>query len=97
MGRLFRVYSTLLGLAKARKERSREWAGRLLASVYCSIEKHDGKLSKANEWYRLEKKKLGKLRVDVLFPKPIGTIVQRELRKAERMRQTASCDSEEVW
>jgi hypothetical protein len=80
--------STLLGLAAARKDKtSRQWAGRLLASIGCSIQKHDQKLSNANKAYRLEKEKFGSLRVDVLFPKRIGIVVQRELKKAERLRR----------
>ena len=79
--------SILLGLAKAGKDKTvKQWAGRVLASIGCSIQKHDQKLSNANKAYRLEQKKMGKLRVDVVFPKPIGTIVQRELKKAERLR-----------
>ena len=80
--------STLLGLAKVGKDKkAREWAGRLLASVHGSIQKQDEKLSRVNKAYRLEKKKFGKLRVDVLFPKGFRKVVQRELRKAERLRR----------
>ena len=82
-----RFTSTLLGIARAGKDKtSKQWAGRLLASIGCSIQKHDPKLSNANKAYRLEKKNIGKLRIDVLFPKGIGIVVRRELKKTERLR-----------
>ena len=80
--------STLLGLAKAGKDKTtKQWAGRLLASVGCSICKYDEKLCAANRSYREEKAKIGELRLDVLFPRKISRIVQRELKKAERMQR----------
>jgi hypothetical protein len=80
--------STVLGLAKAGKDKTtKQWGGKLLASIGGSIQKHDQKLSNANKAYRLEQKKFGNLRVDVLFPKGIGIVVQRELKKAERLRR----------
>jgi hypothetical protein len=80
--------SVLLRLARAGEDKKvREWAGRLLASVHGSISKHDEKLLKVNKWYRLEQEKFGELRVDVLFPKGMQRVVQREFKKAERMRK----------
>jgi hypothetical protein len=93
---LLRNVSRLLGLALGKKESdAKQWAGRLLASIARSIAKHDeerGKhakeLSKTNAGYLAEKAKIGKLRVDVVFPAPISKAVQQELRTAERYRST---------
>jgi hypothetical protein len=91
---LLNSVSHLLRLALDDKETdAKQWAGMLLARFTGSIEKHDeekGKhareLSKTNAAYLAEKAKIGKLRVDVLFPKPIGKAVRQELRTAERYR-----------
>jgi hypothetical protein len=66
---------------------AQQLAGELLATLRTSLEKHHEKLSKTNSAYLKEKKKLGKLRTNVLFPKAVGQIVQRELKKAERHRR----------
>jgi len=87
---LFRgLLRQLLRLALDNKDSSaKQWAGELLANIFVSIDKHDGKLSETNASYLREKKKLGKLRKDVLFAKRIGKAVQRELKTAERHRKT---------
>jgi hypothetical protein len=78
----------LLDLALREKDaNAKDWAGALLANISVRIEKYDKKLSEVNAVYCDEKKKIGKLRTDVLFPKPIGAAVKRELRKAERYRK----------
>ena len=77
-----------LDLALREKDATaKHWAGALLANISVRIEKYDKKLSEVNAAYCDEKKKIGKLRTDVLFPKPIGAAVKRELRKAERYRK----------
>ena len=87
-GPFLAITSTLLTLAKGGKDKiTKQWAGRLLGSIGCSIGKYDKKLFAANRNYRKEKAKFGELRLDVLFPRRISRIVQRELRKAERMRR----------
>ena len=78
----------LLDLALREKDAdAKQWAGALLANICVRIEKHDKRLSEVNAAYCDEKKKIGKLRTDVLFPKPISAAVKRELRKAERYRK----------
>src|SRR5439155_21934803 len=80
-----KLLSKLLKLALNNKESSaKRWAGELLASTFVSVDKHHEKLWKRNAAYLKEKKKLGKLRPELLFPKSVGRIVQRELKTAER-------------
>jgi len=76
--------------------KAKEWAGRFLADVFFSIGKHVGKiriekpyrqLIKANAAFRSEKKKIGRLRADVLYPGVVLAIVKRELKAAERYRK----------
>jgi hypothetical protein len=67
---------------------AKQWAGQFLGGLEVSLEKHHKKLSKTNAAYRKERKKIGKLRSDVLFPRLKGAIVQRELKKAERHRRS---------
>ena len=91
----------LLQLALGRRESiAKKWAGTMLANIAVSISKYDERLSKTNKTYVSEKEKIGKVRIDLLFPKPIGKAVRRELRKAERYRDTlvllkAACG--EAW
>jgi hypothetical protein len=98
----------LLRLALGRKEsKTKQWAGMMLASIGVSVWKHHDKLSKTNATYRKEKAKVGKLRVDMLFPTRIGKAVRRGLKTAERYRRTllvlravlrrVSAGSEDHW
>ena len=74
---------------------AKQWAGRLLASIFVSIDKHDKKkgkarrkLSRTNDAYREEKARLGKVRTDVLLHWKISDVVLRELKTAERYRES---------
>jgi len=81
----------LLRLALSKKaNKTKQWAGMMLANIGSSIWKYDEKLSETNNAYLAEKKKISseKQLVQVLFPKPISEAVQRELRTAERYRKT---------
>ena len=70
-----------------------EWASKLLADVFVSIGKHAGKVKiekpyrvlMKNGAFRDEKKLIGKLRADILFPAQVRAIAQRELKKAARI------------
>lgn len=88
--------SQLLRLALDKKDNiEKQWAGRLLASIFVSIDKHDSKkgkarrkLSKANKAYCEEKARLGKLRADVLLHWKISDVVFRELKAAGGYRNS---------
>ena len=76
-----------------------QWACKLLADVFVSIGKHAGKVRIKKPYgflmgtkaaFREEKKKLGKVRTDVLFPVRVAAIAWRELRRAERYRKRLS-------
>jgi hypothetical protein len=78
----------LLRLALSNNDnKAKKWAGMILANITGSISKHDKKLSETNA-YLAEKKKISsqKQLVQVLFPKPMSAVVQRELKTAERYR-----------
>jgi hypothetical protein len=69
----------------------KEWAGRLLAGIGCSIGKWDTKLCDTNAAYLSEKKKIEaekQLARVVVSPKPIMATVLRELTKAFERRRT---------
>jgi hypothetical protein len=89
---LFGTYERqLLRLALSKQEnKTKQWAGKMLANSFTSVLKHDKKLSETNKAYLAEKKKISgeKQLVQVLFPKPISEAVQRELRSGERYRKT---------
>jgi hypothetical protein len=80
---------------KSTRGDARRWAGQMLAMLFVTLEKHNGKrakrddgpLSRANRAYCEVRAKLRKLRSDVLFPGPVGKAVQRELKKAENYRR----------
>lgn len=78
----------LLRLANQTKNReTKRWAGMMLASIGVGIWKQDQKLGAVNPAYLQEKTKLaGKSLTAALYPKPIGKIAQRELKKARRYR-----------
>jgi hypothetical protein len=65
---------------------AKKWAGKLLADIYKSIEKHDKKLKETNADYAEESAKIGSKSVtSALFPRtPIAKIVNREWAKAKR-------------
>ncbi len=80
----------LLRLALSKQEnKTKQWAGQMLANSFSSVLKHDKKLSETNNAYLAEKKKFSREKqlVQVLFPKPISEVVQRELKTAERYRR----------
>jgi hypothetical protein len=72
-----------------------EWACKLLADVFVSIGKHVGKVRIKKPYgklmeikaFRDEKKRIGKVRTDLLFPGMVRAITQRELKKAGRFRK----------
>ena len=82
-----------LRVALADKESpTKQWAGKILATIFVSIGKYAGKvridkpyrrLMGTNSAFRAEKEKLGRAKMELLFPVPIAVIVQRELKKAE--------------
>jgi hypothetical protein len=78
----------LLRLALERNEsKTKEWAGIILASIGVSVWKHDEKLSKKNNAYLNEKKKIGKFRTDVWFARSrTSRLVRKKLRTVERYR-----------
>lgn len=91
-GELQTLFATLsenlLRLAEDKDDSvTKQWAGNLLVSLYKNIEKHDKKLSGTNAKYAEGKKKLGKVRTNVLLPKGIGAVVQSELKKGEDCRK----------
>jgi len=86
---------------------AKKWAGRMLADIFVSIGKHAGKVKiekpyrelMKNDAFRKEKTKIGKLRINILFPAQVCAITQRELKTAARHRRTllllkAGCVSE---
>jgi hypothetical protein len=87
----------LLRVALLKKDSDpKEWAGRILADIFVSIGKHVGKvrikkpygsLIETNAAFREEKKLIGKLRSDVLFPAQVRAIAQRELKEALKCRK----------
>jgi hypothetical protein len=99
------VVPALLRLALVEKDSAaKQWAGMMLASIGCSIEKYDKELCKTNAAYLSEKKKIIKERqlIRVLFPKPIMEATRRELRKARDARRTLFrlkkvCGSDRTW
>jgi len=72
-----------------------EWACKLLADVFVSIGKHVGKVRIKEPYGKLmeikefqdEKKRIGKVRIDLLFPGMVSAITQRELKKAGHFRK----------
>jgi hypothetical protein len=74
---------------------AKEWACKLLAGVFVSIGKRVGKVRIKEPYGKLmeikafldEKKRIGKLRTDVLFPGMVRAITQRELKKAGHFRK----------
>jgi len=75
---------------------AKQWACKLLADVFVSIGKNVGKVRIKKPYgklmkigtFRDEKKRIGKVRTNVLFPGLVCAIAQRELKKAERYRDT---------
>jgi hypothetical protein len=64
---------------------AKTWAGEVLADAYASLQKHHGELNKVNPAYQNTWKKLKPFRPDVLVPRsPVGQILQKEVRTAER-------------
>jgi hypothetical protein len=86
------VVPDLLRRALAEKDSAaKQWAGIILASIGCSIQKYDKALCKANAAYLQEKKKIvgeKQLGQVIVSPKPIMETVRRELMKAEDRRRT---------
>jgi hypothetical protein len=74
---------------------ARQWACELLADVFVSIGKHVGKVKiekpyrvlMKNAAFRDEKKLIGKLRTDILFPAKVRAIAQRELKQVLNCRK----------
>jgi hypothetical protein len=72
-----------------------EWACKLLADVFVSIGKHVGKVRIKKpygklmeiEAFRGEKKRIGKVRTDLLFPGKVRAIAQGELKQARDYRK----------
>ena len=88
---------------------AREWACKLLADVFVSIGKDVGKVRIEKPYgklmeikaFRDEKKRIGKVRTDMLFPGMVRAVVQSELKKAGRFRKRllllkAGCITERV-
>src|SRR5262245_18434876 len=74
---------------------ARQWACKLLANVFFGIAKDVGKIRIKKPYgklmvikeFRDEKKRIGKVRTDVLFPSQIRAIAQRELKKVGHFRR----------
>jgi hypothetical protein len=72
-----------------------EWACKLLADIFVSIGKHVGKVRIKKPYGKLmeieafkdEKKRIGKVRKNLLFPGMVCAITQRELKKAGHFRK----------
>jgi hypothetical protein len=72
-----------------------EWACKLLEDIFGSISKHVGKVRiekpygklMETEAFKDEKKRIGKVRRDMLSPGMVCAITQRELKKAGRYRK----------
>ena len=63
---------------------TKEWAGRILAKLYASLEAHQWKLARENPAYKEWKTKIGKTRADVLIPQSeISQMVKEQLQTAE--------------
>jgi hypothetical protein len=76
----------VLRVAQSKKRGgAKKWAGKLLADIYKSIEKHEKKLTKRNRDYVKESAKIGsKSLTSALFPRTlIAKIVKREWTKAK--------------
>ena len=86
---------------------AKQWACKFLSDIFVSIGKHVGKVRIKKPYgklmeikaFRDEKKRIGKVRTDVLFPGMVRAITQRELKTAARHRRTllllkAGCVSE---
>jgi len=86
---LLNSVAQLLPLGLGRKQcKAKQWAGIMLASIGASVWKHDEKLSKANNAYLDEKKKVGAFRADVMFPEsPVIKLAQAELKRAIHYRK----------
>lgn len=76
---------------------AKRWAHELLAIIFVSIGKHAGKvrtkkpygfLMGTNSAFRKGKKKLGRLRTNVLFAVRVAAITRRELRRAQRYHKS---------
>ena len=75
---------------------AKQWACKLLSDIFVSIGKHVGKVRIKKPYGRLmeikafrdEKKRIGKVRTDVLFPGMVRAITQREIKTAARHRRT---------
>jgi len=81
------LFSYILGFAlREGDSKAKQWSGEHLAWLQVTLEKHHKKLSKTNPAYLKEKKKLGKLRTDVLFPKAARRVGVATLRR--RFRRT---------
>jgi hypothetical protein len=80
------------GRQKKQSDSATHWAGRVLADIFVSVGKHVGKVRVKepygelmdNPAFKNEKKKIGKVRTDVLFPAHVCAITQRELKIAAR-------------
>ncbi len=87
----------LLRVALSKKDSdANQWAGRVLADIFVGIGKYVGKvrikkpygkLTETNAAFRNEKKLIGKLRTDLLFPAQVRAIAQRELKQALNCRK----------
>lgn len=74
---------------------AKQWACKLLADVFVSIGKHVGKVRIKKpygklmeiEAFRDAKKRIGKVRTDILFPTQVRAIAQRELKQALNYRK----------
>jgi hypothetical protein len=71
---------------------AKQWAGMILANIGSTVRKYDEKLSETNSAYLAEKNKIISKSTrqlgQVLFPKLISEVVQRELKTAESHRKT---------
>jgi hypothetical protein len=85
---LLNTIGQVLRTALKGRGRPKKWAGELLAIISVSTGKQDKKLRRVNAAYvRMKKKLSGKSLSAALFPKYIGEIMQRELKRAERYRE----------
>ena len=74
---------------------AKQWACKLLADVFVSIGKHVGKVRIQKPYgklmemkaFRDAKKRIGKVRTEVLFPVQVRAMAQRELKKVGRFRR----------
>jgi hypothetical protein len=86
----------MLRLALAdRQSNAKRWACRVLADIFVSIGKHVGKIRIKKPYGKLmetkafldQKKFIGKVRTNVLFPGMIRAIAQHELKRAGQFRK----------